>query len=428
MNRILVLGAKELLVTVRNKMALFWIFIFPTLFAVFFGVVMSGNAGKQSPLLIAFVDEAHTTGSAALKKSLSESDAVRLIESDEKGILTADRAKDRVRQGQAVAFLVVPNGYGESINPFWMGGKPVELGVDPSRKAEAGMLEGVLMQAIFSDMGSAFSDPKKSLEFARQSIDSIDAADGLPAEQRELLKSFLQSLVQFAEGADFTTRNASPFSTDDRVKKVDVLPDQSGKPRSAFEMTFPSSVTWGMYGCILTFAISIVSERTIGTLVRLRMSPLTNLELVAGKGIACFTASVSVAVLLILLARIAFGIRIDNLFYLALAIGSAAFSYTGIMMALASFGKTEKDVAGAAAGIFMPLSMIGGAMIPRMFMPAWMQSLSVISPIRWNIESIEGAIWRGYSLAEMALPCGVLCLVGIVGFAIGTVSLSRMVD
>jgi ABC-2 type transport system permease protein len=217
----------------------------------------------------------------------------------------------------------------------------------------------------------------------------------------------------------------SPFAIENKLKKVPVLLEEQDRPRSAFEVTFPASVTWGMYGCIITFAISIVTERTKGTLIRLRMSPLSWTEIVAGKGLACFLVSVFVAVLLMFLGHLLFGIRVENVIGLALAIVSAAFCYTGLMMALAGFGKTEKAVSGSAAAVFMPLAMIGGGMIPLVFMPAWMQTVSNISPTKWNIQALEGAIWRGNTLVEMLFPCAVLIAIGAAGFGLGVRFLSR---
>jgi ABC-2 type transport system permease protein len=244
-------------------------------------------------------------------------------------------------------------------------------------------------------------------------------------EQKKLLKSFLGDLEKVMGNAIPQEMKHSPFAMENKLKKVPVLLEEESKPKSAFEVTFPSSVTWGMYGCIITFAISIVSERTKGTLIRLRMSPLSWAEIVAGKGLACFLVSVFVAVVLMVLGHLLFGIRVENVIGLALAIISAAFCYTGLMMALAGFGKTEKAVSGSAAAVFMPLAMIGGGMIPLAFMPAWMQTVSNISPTKWNIVALEGAIWRGNSLVEMLLPCGVLIAIGLAGFGLGVRFLSR---
>jgi len=57
-----------------------------------------------------------------------------------------------------------------------------------------------------------------------------------------------------------------------------------------------------------------------------------------------------------------------------------------------------------------------------------MKIVSNISPVKWNIQALEGAIWRGYSLAEMLLPCGVLAGIGLAGFFVGVKFLSRRVE
>lgn len=64
-------------------------------------------------------------------------------------------------------------------------------------------------------------------------------------------------------------------------------------------------------------------------------------------------------------------------------------------------------------------------MIPVMFMPEFLQQLSIVSPIRWSILAIEGAIWRDFSWAELLRPCVILICVGAVGFSVGATILSR---
>lgn len=83
-------------------------------------------------------------------------------------------------------------------------------------------------------------------------------------------------------------------------------------------------------------------------------------------------------------------------------------------------GKTEQTASGAAWAMLMPLSMIGGAMVPTFVMPAWIQSIGFISPIRRTMLAIEGGVWRNFSLGEMVTPCAILISVGLACFAIGT--------
>ena len=155
------------------------------------------------------------------------------------------------------------------------------------------------------------------------------------------------------------------------------------------------------------------------------MAPLTRGQVLAGKGLACFLTSAGVAVVLLVLGRLVFGVRLDNPAGLLLGIVCTSLGFTGIMMFLSTLGTTERGVAGAGWGILMPLAMLGGGMIPLIAMPDWMRTASSLSPVKWAILALEGTIWRGYSLAEMLLPCGILLIVGAVTFAIGVRVLRR---
>jgi len=170
---------------------------------------------------------------------------------------------------------------------------------------------------------------------------------------------------------------------------------------------------------MMTFGISMVTERTHGTLVRLRMAPLTRAQILGGKALSCFLSIMFVELILFGVA-FSLGVRPVSMPILALAGVSAAICFVGFMMLVASLGKTEQTASGAAWAILMPLSMFGGAMVPTFVMPEWMQSIGRISPIRWAMLAIEGGVWRDFSIAEMALPCGILIGVGLACFALGT--------
>ena len=54
-----------------------------------------------------------------------------------------------------------------------------------------------------------------------------------------------------------------------------------------------------------------------------------------------------------------------------------------------------------------------------------MKQLGSISPVRWTIEVLEGGIWRGYSVAEAALPVVMLLVFGALGTAAGLLRVRR---
>ena len=54
------------------------------------------------------------------------------------------------------------------------------------------------------------------------------------------------------------------------------------------------------------------------------------------------------------------------------AIVCTAAAFVGIILLLASMARTEQGVGGMGPAVMMPLFLLGGAMVPLMFMPPWL--------------------------------------------------------
>jgi ABC-2 type transport system permease protein len=119
-------------------------------------------------------------------------------------------------------------------------------------------------------------------------------------------------------------------------------------------------------------------------------------------------------------ARLAFGVRPTSVPLLALAVVSVAIGIIGVMMVFSVLGKSEAAVSGISWAVIVVMAMLGGGMLPLAFMPAWMVPLSNASIVKWSILALEGGIWRDFTVGEMLVPCGVLLLVGVIGFGIGS--------
>lgn len=76
-------------------------------------------------------------------------------------------------------------------------------------------------------------------------------------------------------------------------------------PRSSYEISFLQRILWGLFGCAATFGISLVVQRTTGTLVRLRMAPIGRMQILAGKGLACFVMTMVDSTVLLAIATLA---------------------------------------------------------------------------------------------------------------------------
>jgi ABC-2 type transport system permease protein len=411
MSKVIALALKDLRLLPRVKAALFFTFGWPVVVTVLFGLAFGGpSSGATSKPRISVIDEDSSEGSRAFLR--------RLETSFELTPMSRADAENAVRRGQRTAYIAIKPGFGTASERMFYGApKEIELGVDPARKAEAGMIEGLLMKHSGEDLQKMFTDPTASTRMVDKALSEIKQSGSPETAPIEHflgeLKSFVNNpAAQGPPGAG--TQEWQPL----KVTIANVARERRG-PENSFDITFPQGVIWGLIGCVMSFGMSLVSERTHGTLVRLRMAPLTRAQILGGKALACFV-SILLVELLLLVVALMLGVRPGSYGMLAAAGLSAAVCFVGFMMLIASLGKTEQAASGAGWAILMPLSMLGGAMVPTFIMPPWMQSIGMISPIRWALLAIEGGVWRNFSAAEMVVPCAILITIGVACFAVGT--------
>jgi len=424
MRTILAIGRKDLRLLLRDRAGLFFTFFFPLLYALFFGAIFSGGGdGGARPLPLRLVDLDGSAGSAAFLASLAARAELDARADSLAGALAA------VRRGRASAAVIVEPGFGEARERlFW--GDPPEIRVlrDPARAAEAGLLQGVLFEEAFKGLEERFQQPASFLPDIARWRDSL-AAPGAPGAEADHLRRWLGELEDFlaVEDSRIAERGAAGDTAAAvegfggfeplRVTQQELREERVG-PKSYFEISFPQGLIWGVIAVAASFAVSLVVERREGTLRRLRAAPVTRTQILAGKALACFGLVVALCAGLFVVGRFA-GVRPGSPGLLALAVLATATAFTGLMMLISVLGRTERAVGGIGWALLMAFAMFGGGMVPLFFMPGWMRALGHASPVKWAILALEGAVWRGFTPAEMLLPCGVLAAVGLGGFAVG---------
>ena len=275
MRTVLIMALKDLVLVTRDWLGLFFIVGFPILMGVFFGSMYGGVGERGSTKLdVAVVDEDGSTMSAKLIESLANSGSVNVQK------LPREEALDRVRRGQLIGMIGIPNGFGKTAGMMWMESPAIELGVDPSRQAEGGMLQGLIMQAAGKLVMDRFQDPASMRPFIQDARDKMIADADIPSEMRPLLNQMMTSLdgfmakwqeVQTADRKTATVEGkkspaaGSAFEIA-RIKTIDVTrePPKGSREalfqqiRSKWDISFPQAMLWGVLACAATFAISIV--------------------------------------------------------------------------------------------------------------------------------------------------------------------------
>jgi ABC-type multidrug transport system permease subunit len=227
------------------------------------------------------------------------------------------------------------------------------------------------------------------------------------AVQKIALTTFFTAFDNFLGTPKVAGPDSGAPAMEPQISEVAITRQREGPP-NAYSISFPQSILWGILGCSAGFAITLVRERTSGTLVRLLTAPISHATILAGKALACLISCCVVTAVLTSVGVLFFGVRISSVPLLVLATACAGACFAGLTMLLGSLGKTEQAVSGVAWGTLLMMAMLGGGMVPQIAMPAWMLQAGAVSPARWAIGALEGAIWRDFSFGEMMLPCGVL--------------------
>ncbi|MBL9150533.1 MAG: ABC transporter permease [Phycisphaerae bacterium] len=421
------IALKDLRLLVRDKADAFFTFVFPVLLAIFFGVLFRPASERRDSIELAIVDECACEASTSFVAAL---DADTLIHVTPKP--TREEAEALVRRGDALASIVLPKDFAEGADRMFAGGGiAIEAVVDPSREAESSLLVGKLNEIAFRQLGQAFGDPKRMTPMLDNARTAVSSSETLGIVDKTLLNGVFESLKRLttdrSTGAGDPLKNG-PFGGagwSPATVTVTKLASSGNGPPSSYAVTFPQGIAWVLMSSIAAFAASIARERDRGTMLRLSVAPISRATVLFGKALGCFlTCAIGITILLVV-ARVGFGVTIDSFPMLVVAIAMASAAGAGVMMVISGVFRTQASAEGAGRAIVLILAMIGGGTIPLAFMPPFMQIVSSFSPFKWAIAAVEGAVWRGFSPTEMAQPLGVLAAITAVGAVAGFLSIRR---
>lgn len=416
MNKIVAMAAKDIHILFRDKLGFFFTVFFPLMMAIFFGAMFAGLSRGPANIPIALVDQDRTSASERFIERLGQASGLAVEQ------IPREEALEQVRRGRTAVMVTLTPGFGAALDNPFVTTPEVEMTVDPTQFAVAGMVRGVLLEAAGAELQDLMSDPTRLA--AANSQNSLFFESLPPSSARDQMLTFLDlsprvsSLIDEMGLGAATGGNQGFFGPPLEIEQTEVQAERPG-PTNSYATSFAQAMLWTLIGGSVSFSMSIAIERSRGTLMRLLVAPVTARHLLAAKGLACLGATLFTSTALITLGITVFDVRPTSYPLLALALLCGSICFCGIMMALSVIGGTEQAAAGIGWGLSLPLSMLGGGMVPLFLMPEWMQTLGNISPMKWTLMAYEGAIWRGFTLNEMLLPCAVLVAIGVLAFTLG---------
>jgi ABC-2 type transport system permease protein len=167
------------------------------------------------------------------------------------------------------------------------------------------------------------------------------------------------------------------------------------------------------------YGIQIIWERDAGVLTKLMVTPTPRSALITGKAFACGVRSLVQGVVVVILAAL-LGVHLtDNPLKLVgaaiiLVLGAAFFSC--LSMSIAGVVVSRDRLMGIAQAITMPLFFSSNALYPASFMPGWLQAISKVNPLSYEIEALRGlligwptTLWLDSLILVLATVASIIC-------------------
>ena len=410
---IVALVRKDLRIFFGDRRAVLLSFAAPIVIASFFGFLFSGSSDKAvaSRIPIEIANHDSSAISANLVQALTADASLAVTTATDAAI------KDAVRQGRIAVGIMIPPGFGEAAGRafFSAQAKPtLDLLYDLSRGAEVGMVRGILTGQVMQTVSQEMFSGQTGRTMIDQAIQRLDRDSGLSAADRTSLRALLESARHWYRRADAGPSAGRvhglsiPYTVAERA-----ITARRNVAYNGFAHAFAGMSTQFVLFASLEVGLGILLERQRGLWKRLRSAPLSKSALLAAR-----TASGALIAIMTYAVSFAFGMLVFHIRIEGSAVGFVAIIVSCSLMTaafgllIAALGRTPQAARGVSVFGLLLMVMLGGAWVPTFLFPPWLQTVTLIIPVRWAVDGLEAMTWRGLGFGSAVAPTLVL-----LGFA-----------
>jgi len=143
------------------------------------------------------------------------------------------------------------------------------------------------------------------------------------------------------------------------------------------------------------YGIQIIWERDAGVLTKLMVTPTPRSALITGKAFAAGVRSLIQGIVVLIIAAI-LGVALTHnplklIGAMAILILGSAF-FACLSMSIAGVALARDRLMGIGQAITMPLFFSSSALYPTKVMPGWLQAISKVNPLTYEVEALRGLL------------------------------------
>ncbi len=188
-----------------------------------------------------------------------------------------------------------------------------------------------------------------------------------------------------------------------------------------YQFLVPSYTVLFVFFLVNIMGRSFIAERELGTLRRLRISPISPGSILVGKTLPFLVMSLVQTSILMISGRLLFGMSWGPTPWLLAPImlcTSCAATTLGLLFS--TLCRTESQVSSFGNLIVLSSAGISGCLVPRAWMPELSQKISLCTPHAWALDAYGELLTKEIpNLGVIATSCGVLLTFSTVFFVGG---------
>ena len=413
MLKLFLIGLKDLKLIFRDRAALIFMLLAPFLLTIGMGFVtgrFSGNSSGLSDIPVVIVNLDQDQLGNALADVFSSQDLADLMEPTPSS--DPEAARRSIDDDQATAAVIIPAGFTRSIIPAegiafnqnFVQPDPVKIEVytNPTRPTSAGVIKAIVDEFI------------SRVEEGRTS--------GMTS-----LVQLMQAGLLNPQDMESEARNLFQNVDTNEATAITLKADKEGAAAIQFDIL--AYMAPGMALLFLMYTVSyggrsILAERSQGTLPRLLVSPTSTAQVLGGKVLGIFLTGVAQVGILIAASSVFFGVKWGDTLGLAILILAAVFGATGWGMLITALARTPAQIGSLGSALMLIFGILGGSFISLDQMPAYVRTLSKITPNAWGLDGFS-TLALGGTLPNLIQPITALLSMGVVLFAIAIVLFNR---
>lgn len=342
----------------RDKMALFFTFLFPLIFLLVFGTIFNNQTAS---LKIALINHSDSQFAKQFVEGAKKDDSSVLKIQDVKDM---DEAKERMKRSQLDGIIELPKDFGQPGADGRPNGTLNVLYAKGSDQAGS-MLSGVMTQ-IIDNINQHMGQPEAPLKVVSQAVGD-------------------KALKQF----DYTFTGLLAFSL----------------------------MSMGIFG----LANQMPAEKQKGSYRRLKASPFTSGQLILAMLIVYVLISLLSAAMMLAVGHLVFNFQMRGdwaAFSVFLTLSAAMMVSLGLLVG--SWAKNENQSAPLVNLVSFPMMFLSGAFFPSYLFPEWLQSASKFIPMTPVVDGLRMIMTENASLLAVGGQVAAVAGVTVVVYFIST--------